>query len=198
MKKRNDLDLLRKFSSLFIDVVGSPLNELKLLKKELNIGFFVWARSKPKDIFNNFIDLNNLLTKNKLNVIIDDNCSKIYMKLEQSVQDELIDLYYDFFGNRCQIFLSSKQNKISIEDFFAFLQKIPHKSYYNFLPKKKRINLSDLTLGELMHTYLEIKTIEFAFTFCDVLLLGKRSSNIAYFYHEYVNSQNQFIIVDDF
>ena len=197
MTDREDLQLIRKKSRLFKDMIGDILDLDKLQSKTLKVGFFLWARHEPKNLFRQYESLNSLITNEKLNIFIDDNCSKIFMDIKQSVQDELIRKYIHFF-DKCKVYISSKTCSVSVKDFFCFIKKVPYKSYYSFLPKRKSEIIEELKLGELMHTYLEIKTIEFASSLCDVLFVGKRSSNIAYFFHEHINSKCRFIIVDDF
>lgn len=197
MKGRQDFLAINKLSNLFIEVIGKNLNLNKIKNRKLNVGFFVWARHKPKELFYKYIELNKILTDNKFNVIVDDNCSEIFMQIDKKEQEELVMLYLDFF-KECNVKISSVECKISIQNFLEFIKKIPHKAFYSFLPQKKKEQLTELNLGELAHIYLEINTIKYALSFCDVLLVGKRSSNIAYFYHRYVNKDSNFIIVDDF
>ena len=197
MNNRIDLSLLQNKSKLFREIIGNNIDTKKLENRKLKIGFFVWARSVPKELFNNYIALNNLITDEKFNVLVDDNCSRIFMKIDFETQKNLVEQYLTFFKD-CNVFLSSEICHVSTCDFFEFLKKFPSGSYYNFLPEKKKQNIDSLSLGELMHTYLEIRTIQQISKRCDVLFVGKRSSNIAYLYHEYIDKNCTFIIIDDF
>ena len=197
MKIRKDHEIIKQSSNLFIDILGKKIDIDKIQSRKLKVGFFVWARHKPKELFKNYIELNKCITDEKFNVIVDDNCSQIFMRIEQNEQKKLVEQYYEFFKN-CNVITSSNVCKVSIQEFLELIKKIPYKSFYSFLPTKKKEKLKELDLGELAHVYLEIKTITYALTYCDVLFVGKRSSNIAYFYHHYIDKNANFIIVDDF
>ena len=197
MNSRADLVALQEKSNLFIDLIGDKLEMELINRNEIKVGFFVWARHKPKKLFTHYLELNSLITKNKLNVFIDDNCSKIFMQIDNDEQKRLIEQYFQFFRQSIT-YLSSDLCNVSTNDFFYFINSIPFKAYYNFLPKRKKEELEILKLSELMHTYLEIKTIEVASSMCDVLFVGKRSSNIAYFYHKHIDAKARFLIIDDF
>lgn len=197
MNKRTDLLLLQNKSKLFRDIIGNNVAVDKIENRTLKIGFFVWARSAPKHLFNQYIALNSLITDETFNVLVDDTCSRIFMKIDSETQCGLVDQYLSFFS-KCNVILSSETCVVSSYDFFQFLKKIPSGSYYNFLPSKKKQIITSLNLDELMHTYLEVKAIQQISQHCDVLFVGKRSSNIAYLYHEYIDNNCTFIIIDDF
>ncbi len=197
MKNRKDLDYLVKQSNLIVDIIGKEIEIKKVKNKNLKIGLFVWARNKPKMLFNYYKKLNNIITNEKLNVIIDDNCSQICMQIDAKRQKQLVEEYYQFF-NDCNVLTSSSKCDISIEEFMKYIKNISYQSFYSFLPQKKKDKIEELNLGELVHNYLEYKTISYAFTFCDALFVGKKSCNIAYFYHRHIDQNANFIIVDNF
>lgn len=192
--KRKDLVILNSIDSRICGVIGPNIPYTTLVNRNLKVGFFVWARNKPKALFKQFIEISKQISKYKMGVWIDDICSKAYMKLDENTQN-LLNEKYDVFFNECEKEHMSCISRLSSYDFFRFLLCVSAESYRSFLPKTIK-DKDDLFMVELLHTFFEINTIRCVADASDVILLGKKSSNIAYYYHRYIDDSVIFLIID--
>lgn len=194
---RDDLIVLRSKDLAICEVLGKRMNLDMIERKEMVVGFLVWARYDPKDIFLRYINLSRNLSKFPLHVMVDDVCSNVYMQIERTKQEELKRKYADFFQG-CITSFRSDESVSNSSDFLRFISKINVKEYKAFLPQRLKTEdkLPTLKMTELLHTYLEIEAIKSLGKDVDAILLGKRSTNIAYLYHNKIDSKQNFIIVD--
>lgn len=202
--------LIEKFTEIDIDKILEILKnkgaicEIKgVVKQEAQLATICWARSNPKAVFDFMNKVSMHITSKKFILIIDDMCPKILYNRTDTAQEEINQRYRSAFTN-CTIYFSSEIFRKALstdfmQKFIDMLKKINLNYYIDFLPEKKRANIQEVKLGELIHTFCELFLLNYSEQVLgvDTMIFGKFSQNIIFMAKQQVfkKSKLSYIII---
>lgn len=198
--KSTYIDLKYIFEILENKKIIIDTNFDKSFNKDFKICNICWARNNPKDVFGLMEKIGKILTKEKFIFLVDDICPMVLYGRTKKEQ-ERINIEYKKKLKNSNLYFSSEifGNKSFIIDFLKIIDNINLSYYLSFLPEKKRNNLNKMDLSELLHSYFEIKLIEYAVINLkvDILLFGKFSQNILFLAKDKILTKKiKYIIID--
>lgn len=196
--------LIKKFTELKIENIINILKEKGAIyevkgdvKENEQLATICWARSDPKQVFGFMNKLSMHISPKRFILLVDDMCPKILYGRSDDEQQKINQKYLDVFPE-CNIYFSSDIFKeVLSEDFMNvfidMMEKISLNYYIDFLPEKKRNDISNIKLGEFIHTFCELFLLVYGEKYLgiDTMIFGRFSQNIIFMTKQQVNKESK-------
>lgn len=167
------------------------------MKENEQLAIICWARSDPKQVFGFMNKLSMHISPKRFILLVDDMCPKILYGRSDDEQQKINQKYLDAFPE-CNIYFSSDIFKgVLSEDFMNvfidMMEKISLNYYIDFLPEKKRNDISNIKLGEFIHTFCELFLLVYGEKYLgiDTMIFGRFSQNIIFMTKQQVNKESK-------
>ena len=196
--------LIKKFTELKIENIINILKEKGAIyevkgnvKENEQLATICWARSDPKQVFGFMNKLSMHISSKKFILLVDDMCPKILYGRSDDEQKKINQKYLDAFPE-CNIYFSSDIFKeVLFENFMNvfidMMEKISLNYYIDFLPEKKRNDISNVKLGEFIHTFCELFLLVYGEKYLgiDTMIFGRFSQNVIFMTKQQVNKESK-------
>ena len=169
IKKLPDLKVARKFGAV---------------SKDSNPVFLLWAHTKPKQIYTNYIMTSDILF-NKLPVaVIDDIAPKIIENRSSEEQEKITTEFEDFFKSKgCKTVLLS--NIFDAEEFMKIASEIKIARFLHALPKNSLENVADGDeKNHFIHFISNMYTFKIALKYGDTIISSTKNEGIFFAFYE--------------
>lgn len=196
--------LIKKFTELKIENIINILKEKGAIyevkgnvKENEQLATICWARSDPKQVFGFMNKLSMYISSKKFILLVDDMCPKILYGRSDDEQKKINQKYLDAFPE-CNIYFSSDIFKEVLSEnfmnvFIDMMEKISLNYYIDFLPEKKRNDISNVKLGEFIHTFCELFLLVYGEKYLgiDTMIFGRFSQNVIFMTKQQVNKESK-------
>lgn len=196
--------LIKKFTELKIENIINMLKEKGAIyevkgnvKENEQLATICWARSDPKQVFGFMNKLSMYISSKKFILLVDDMCPKILYGRSDDEQKKINQKYLDAFPE-CNIYFSSDIFKEVLSEnfmnvFIDMMEKISLNYYIDFLPEKKRNDISNVKLGEFIHTFCELFLLVYGEKYLgiDTMIFGRFSQNVIFMTKQQVNKESK-------